>query len=130
MVHVPPIDAVGFGQELVMIPSIEDACPTKDGTSASTPSGNASKRNSLHFSVLIRCRRILLRRRRKCEALHAHLVWVESELTAVRKATTNVEKLLKELEKGMQVVKVEVHQMGEKKEVAKAKCKDTEQESD
>lgn len=47
MVHVPPIDAVGFGQELVMIPSIEDACPTKDGTSASTPSGNASKRNAL-----------------------------------------------------------------------------------
>lgn len=62
------------------------------------------------------------------EALHAQLVRVKSELTAVQKVAADAKKLLKELEKGMQAVKVEVRWMGEEKEVVEAKCKDAEQE--
>ncbi|RVW28615.1 hypothetical protein CK203_100882 [Vitis vinifera] len=62
--------------------------------------------------------------------LHAQLVRVENELTTVRKVVVDAEKLLKELEEGMQAAKAETCQMGEEKEVAEAKCKDIEQESD
>ena len=62
--------------------------------------------------------------------LHAQLVRVENDLTTVRKVVVDAEKLLKELEEGMQAAKAETCQMGEEKEVAEAKCKDIEQESD
>ncbi|KAL6325256.1 hypothetical protein AAG906_023101 [Vitis piasezkii] len=60
----------------------------------------------------------------------AQLVRVESELTAVRKAVADAEKLLKELEEGMQVAKDEACRMGYEKKTVKAKCKDAEQEKD
>lgn len=53
-------------------------------------------------------------------------MWVESELAAIRRAVADVEKSLKELEKGMQAVKVEVCWMREEKEAIEAKCKDAE----
>ena len=62
--------------------------------------------------------------------LRAQLVRVENDLTTVRKVVVDAEKLLKELEEGMQAAKAETCQMGEEKEVAEAKCKDIEQESD
>lgn len=40
---------------------------------------------------------------------------MESKLAAGRKAVADVEKSLKELENGMQAVKVEVHKMGKEK---------------
>lgn len=42
----PSTDVVGFGQELVVIPFIEDACPTEDRTFAGTPGGNANKKGA------------------------------------------------------------------------------------
>lgn len=60
----------------------------------------------------------------------AQLVRVEGELTAVWKVVTDAEKLLKELEEGMQVAKDEACQMGYEKKAVKAKCKDAEQERD
>lgn len=62
--------------------------------------------------------------------LRAQLVRVENELTTVRKVVVDAEKLLKELEEGMQAAKAETCRMGEEKEVAEAKCKDIEQEND
>lgn len=47
MVQVPSIDAVGSRQELSLIPSIEDACPAKDGTSTGTLGGDAIKKGAL-----------------------------------------------------------------------------------
>lgn len=64
------------------------------------------------------------------EEFRAQLVRVESELTATRKATTNRDKLLKKSEEAKQATKVEARHMGKEKEVAKAKCKDVEQERD
>lgn len=45
MVRVLPTDVVGSGQELVMIPSVEDACPAENETSVATPGGNANERD-------------------------------------------------------------------------------------
>lgn len=47
MVQVPSIDVVGSGQELALIPSVEDACPTEDGTSTGTLGGDAIKKGAL-----------------------------------------------------------------------------------
>ena len=55
---------------------------------------------------------------------------VKNELAVVRKAVVDAKKLLKELEEGMQVVKVEACWMWEEKEAAEAKCKNAEQERD
>ena len=55
-------------------------------------------------------------------------VRVKNELAVVRKAVVDAKKLLKELEEGMQVVKVEACWMWEEKEAVEAKCKNTEQE--
>lgn len=55
---------------------------------------------------------------------------VESKLAVVQKAIAYAEKLLKELEEGMQVANIEACRMEEKKEAAEAKCKDVEQEKD
>lgn len=55
---------------------------------------------------------------------YAQLVRVEGELIAVQKAVADAEKLLKELDEGMQVEKVEACRMGEEKEAAEAKFKD------
>lgn len=47
MVQVPFIDAVGFRQELALIPSVEDACSTEDGTSTGTLGGDAIKKDAM-----------------------------------------------------------------------------------
>lgn len=47
MVKVPSIDVVGSGQELALIPSIEDACSTEDGTYTGTLGGDAIKKGAL-----------------------------------------------------------------------------------
>lgn len=44
---MPSIDVVGSGQELALIPSVEDACLTKDGTSTGTLGGDAIKKGAL-----------------------------------------------------------------------------------
>lgn len=62
--------------------------------------------------------------------LYAQFAWVESELEGVWKATVDTEKLLRELEKRMQMEKVEARQMEEEKKITEAKCKDGEQEMD
>lgn len=49
------------------------------------------------------------------EQLYTHLVQVESDLVAILIAVADAEKLLKELQKGMQVAKVEVCWMGKEK---------------
>lgn len=60
------------------------------------------------------------------EQLYTHLVQVESDLVAILIAAADAEKLLKELQKGMQVAKVEVCWMGKEKNVAEAKYRDVE----
>ena len=64
------------------------------------------------------------------EILCTQFVRVKNELAVVRKAVVDAKKLLKELEEGMQVVKVEACWMWEEKEAAEAKCKNAEQERD
>lgn len=58
------------------------------------------------------------------EQLYTHLVQVESDLVAILIAAADAKKLLKELQKGMQVAKVEVCWMGKEKNVVEAKYRD------
>ena len=44
--QVPSFDVIRSGRELVVIPSIEDACLMEDGTSPATLGGNANERDS------------------------------------------------------------------------------------
>lgn len=48
MVQVFSIDVVGSEQELVLIPSVEDACPIEDGTSIGTLGGDVIKKGALN----------------------------------------------------------------------------------
>lgn len=64
------------------------------------------------------------------EELRAQLVRVENELTTIRKADADAEKLLEELKEGMQATKAEACRMREEKKIVKAKCNDAEQERD
>lgn len=47
IVEVPHTNAVGSGQELVVISSVEDACPTEDGISTGILCGNANEGDAL-----------------------------------------------------------------------------------
>lgn len=62
--------------------------------------------------------------------LCAQFTLVESGLEGVWRAIADTEKLLRELEKGMQMEKVEARRMEEEKKITEAKCKDGEHERD
>ena len=62
------------------------------------------------------------------EELRTQLERVESKLAVAQKAITDGGRLLKESEEEKEATKVDAWQMKDEKEVAKAKCKDVEQE--
>ena len=64
------------------------------------------------------------------EELNAQLRRVESKLAVARKVITDGERLLNETDEEKQVAKVETRRMGEEKEAAEAKWKNTEHEMD